>query len=958
MNQNENDLHVKLCADLLGELPANARAELEAALAKDPALRAQRERLAATIGLVESTLGGAPAESMPADARAELMASATSVARPAPKTRLMLVTAAFATAAAAGLLVWVARMQSQPVTPAIAPVAQGDRVQYGLEKRLRESGGEKAWKEGEERASKDSPPQADPSPTAASEANQVEKGSFEGGALEQRRGEVTKKQDGTNKELQDAKFAEADGKAGDPALHDLFDKSKAAPKSEEIARIEALETEAAKNPPADTVPPPPLVDSLVRQEPAATPASDSFNVAMIAPVPPATPVPQPEIGAGAGGQGGGRVGGGQVSGFSVRKVDGRGKGGPGLANEKATESKAGAPGAAAPPHGEQYKFEGGEATWRAGLDGEQAASARDDDAIALLDGTRDAALTQNLGLLGNAFADEEDRRARTPSADEVIDWCRRRPSETPSMMYFRFWGDHAFERAAVNAQSTFGVDVDTASWPLVRGYLERGLLPPKEAVRTEEFLNWFKADAAAPAGAAGSGPAFSIALDGGRSRYGAAEAKDARLLRVVIRGKDVAKEERAPLKLTCVIDVSGSMQQENRLELVKNSLRLLVAGLEPKDALAIVTFNTTGQLVLPMTSLSDRAAIESAIAPLTPNGSTNAQAGISIGYAEAGKRFDPECMNRVVMFSDGVANTGQTDQDAITAEVAKERERGILLNTYGVGMGNHNDVLLEQLADKGDGVCSYIDDADEAKRQLVERFSGAMITIARDVKVQVEFDPTQVERWRLLGYENRHIANQDFRNDAVDAGEIGAGHQVTALYEIEPGPEFGAGARPVATVRLRWKPPVKAPGPDAATETERSIAASALAADWNEQAFGLKRAALVAQFAEFLRRSTHARGDSIDDLAIESHALAAASGDKDLTEFASLVDRAKGLIPQLPPQDPLVDALDAIRKNRVLRAELEDLAKARDQSLVDELERQNRELEARIRDLLRERLGK
>src|SRR5688572_197610 len=368
-------------------------------------------------------------------------------------------------------------------------------------------------------------------------------------------------------------------------------------------------------------------------------------------------------------------------------------------------------------------------------------------------------------------------------------------------MFFRFWGDNPFEIAAIDKLSTFSADADTASYALARNYLVQGHLPTKEQIRTEEFVNYFKGDVPPP-----SEGAFRVALELAPSLFG--DTSDLWMLRVAVRGRDVSKQERMPLALTFVVDVSGSMREGARLELVKHALRMLSAQLDVRDTISLVTFSDNASLVLPPTSAKHKDLLESAIHPLSPQSSTNTEAGLRMGYAQAAAALTKGANNRVVLLTDGVANVGITDPGALVQMVEQQRKLGILLNTVGVGMDNHNDHLLEQLADKGDGLCNYVDDEQEVRRALVDNFTGAFEAIARDVKLQVEFDPAQVSRYRLLGYENRAIADADFRNDKVDAGEIGAGHQVVALYEIARTlPADPAG--PLATVRLRYKEPYR-----------------------------------------------------------------------------------------------------------------------------------------------------
>jgi Ca-activated chloride channel family protein len=387
---------------------------------------------------------------------------------------------------------------------------------------------------------------------------------------------------------------------------------------------------------------------------------------------------------------------------------------------------------------------------------------------------------------------------------------------------------------------------------------------------------------------------------------------------------------------------------------------LLLHQLDANDSVAIIAFSSDARMVLPMTSAKNKDLIESALFPLKPENSTNSEAGLKMGYECALAGINPNAQNRVVFLSDGVANVGETDPAKLAEGVKRIREKGVYLNTIGVGLNNHNDALLEQLADKGDGVCNYIDSPDEAKRVMVDNFTGAMETIARDVKIQVEFDPAQVYRYRLLGYENRFIANKDFRNDKIDAGEVGAGHQVCALYELELAnkPAQDAAPKPLATVRLRWKAPRDVRRPDAneeATEIERPVLASQMTS-YEGASFGYKRAVIVAQFAEFLRRSTHARGRSLDDLIAEAKKIEN-QGDDDFRELVSLLEKSRGLIlANLPACDELCQAVDVIRRNQILRAEHEMLSTERDAKLLDELARQNADLEQRIRELLRHQL--
>lgn len=522
----------------------------------------------------------------------------------------------------------------------------------------------------------------------------------------------------------------------------------------------------------------------------------------------------------------------------------------------------------------------------------------------------------------------------------------------PRDMFFRYWGDNPFELALLDRQSTFSIDVDTASYTLARRYLVEGQLPTKEQIRTEEFVNYFKGDVPPP-----SEGTFAVATEFAPSLFG--DDSNTWMLRVAVRGKEVSKAERQPVALTFVVDVSGSMREGARLELVKHSLRLLVSQMDASDSISLIKFSNDAALILPMTSARQKDLIESAIHPLQPEGSTNTEAGLRMGYEQALAALTPNANNRVVLLTDGVANVGITDPGALVQMVERQRKAGIYLNTVGVGMNNHNDNLLEQLANKGDGLCNYVDDEQEVRRALVDNFTGAFQVIARDVKVQVEFDPAQVERYRLLGYENRAIADADFRNDKVDAGEVGAGHQVVALYEIVRRNVTGDG--PLATVRLRWKPPFQAGVPEseqgAAQELAQPVRAAQSAASYAATSAGYRRSVLVAQFAEFLRRSVHARSDSLERLIDEARKLSSELRDKDFDEFVDMAVRSRELIrAELARRDWLDDCGHLLRHRHYLHSQLDELRRRfpqrfDDPRLAAEFEAQLNELRTRLGEL-------
>ncbi|HEV2845003.1 MAG TPA: von Willebrand factor type A domain-containing protein, partial [Thermoanaerobaculia bacterium] len=336
-------------------------------------------------------------------------------------------------------------------------------------------------------------------------------------------------------------------------------------------------------------------------------------------------------------------------------------------------------------------------------------------------------------------------------------------------------GTNPFTETAQDRLSTFGLDVDTGSYTVARRYIADGNLPDPRSVRLEEYVNYFNYGDPAP-----TRGDFAIRAEGAPSPF--APGANHRLLRFNIRGREIKAEHRRPVVMTFVVDVSGSMAEQNRLELVKQSLSLLLDQLTPRDRIGLVVYGDVARLVLEPTN--NREAARSAIQSLHPEGATNAEAGLQLAYDVAGRNFRMDSSNRILLCSDGVANVGHTGPQAILGRIGREARRGIELSTLGFGMGNYNDHLMEQLADKGDGRYAYIDTLDEAKRVLVEEVTGALQTIAKNAKVQVDFNPAAVTRYRLLGYENRAIADERFRDNSVDAGEVGAGHSVTALYEV------------------------------------------------------------------------------------------------------------------------------------------------------------------------------
>jgi len=328
---------------------------------------------------------------------------------------------------------------------------------------------------------------------------------------------------------------------------------------------------------------------------------------------------------------------------------------------------------------------------------------------------------------------------------------------------------------------------------------------------------------------------------------------------------------------------------------VKESLELLVEQLRPTDEIGIVVYGSNARVVLSHTPVAEARIILTAIRGLRPEGATNAEAGLVNGYRLVSRAFNPEAVNRVILCSDGVANVGNTGPDSILAQIREYANEGIYLTTIGVGMGNHNDVLMEQLADDGDGFHTYVDDIKEAERVFVHDLPSSLQVIARDAKVQVEFDPAVVSRYRLIGYENRDVADEDFRNDAADAGELGPGHSVTALYEVK----FQADADPLATaltVHLRWEDPHTRE----VTEIDRGIAQADLSAEFEESDPRFQLIPVVAQYAEILRESCWAKdaGTTLDDVSRDADRVAESlPRDEEVRAFAQLVWEAVDLSP-------------------------------------------------------------
>jgi Ca-activated chloride channel family protein len=347
--------------------------------------------------------------------------------------------------------------------------------------------------------------------------------------------------------------------------------------------------------------------------------------------------------------------------------------------------------------------------------------------------------------------------------------------------------------------STFAVDVDTASYTNARRFLSRDALPPPAAVRIEEMINYFSYDYDPPR----NGDPFAVDVEVADCPW----RPDHRLVRIGLKGRELRSRPRA--NLVFLIDVSGSMDEPDKLPLLKAGMRMLVDQLDYRDRVAIVTYAGFSGLALPSTPVRDRAAILAAIDRLSAEGSTNGGAGIRLAYRIANENFVEGGVNRVILATDGDFNAGVTDRDELTTLIETAATSDVFLTTLGFGTDNLNDALLERLADRGNGHYAYLDSLDEARKVLEHQVSGTIVTIAKDVKIQVEFNPQQVESYRLIGYENRLLAAEDFDDDWKDAGEIGAGHAVTALYQVAPTTSASPAARAdeLLTLKLRYKQP-------------------------------------------------------------------------------------------------------------------------------------------------------
>ncbi|AZC34607.1 vWA domain-containing protein [Pseudomonas chlororaphis] len=470
--------------------------------------------------------------------------------------------------------------------------------------------------------------------------------------------------------------------------------------------------------------------------------------------------------------------------------------------------------------------------------------------------------------------------------------------------------DNPIHSVAQAPVSTFSVDVDTGAYANVRRLLNQGSLPPQGAVRLEELVNYFPYDYALP----GDGSPFGVTTEIAPSPWN----PHTRLLRIGIKASDRAVAELAPANLVFLVDVSGSMDRREGLPLVQSTLKLLVDQLREQDRVSLVVYAGESRVVLEPTSGRDKAKIRNAIEQLTAGGSTAGASGIQLAYQMARQGFIKNGINRILLATDGDFNVGISDFDRLRQMAVEQRKSGVSLTTLGFGVDNYNEHLMEQLADAGDGNYAYIDNLREARKVLVDQLGSTLAVVAKDVKLQVEFNPAQVSEYRLLGYENRALKREDFNNDKVDAGEIGAGHTVTALYEIVPKGEQGwleplrygqAQAKTssessikddeLAMLRVRYQ----APQGGSSRLIERPILASRQHGKLAQASDDLRFAAAVAAFAQQLKDGRYTGDFGLKDTV----ALARGAKGEDpfglRGEFVQLAELAQSLQTQAAPAD-------------------------------------------------------
>lgn len=495
---------------------------------------------------------------------------------------------------------------------------------------------------------------------------------------------------------------------------------------------------------------------------------------------------------------------------------------------------------------------------------------------------------------------------------KMVSLCGTVGHVTPGIMASRMYADgmnaeeykeiaeNNFKTVSESPLSTFSIDVDAASYSNMRRYINKGELPPADAIRTEELINYFSYDYPQPTG----NDPVKITTEVGACPWNVKH----RLVRIGLKAKEIPTDKLPVSNLVFLIDVSGSMYGPQRLGLVQSSLKLLVNNLRDEDRVAIVVYSGSAGEKLPSTSGSDKQKIREAIDELTAGGSTAGGAGIKLAYKMAKQNFVKGGNNRIILCTDGDFNVGVSSDEGLEKLIEQERKSGVFLTVLGYGMGNYKDSKMQVLAEKGNGNHAYIDNLQEANRVLVNEFGATMHTVAKDVKLQIEFNPSQVQAYRLIGYESRLLKDEDFNNDAKDAGEMGAGHTVTAFYEVvpagiksdftgkvddlkyqktKPAPAVTNNSKELLTVKLRYK------APDG--NTSKKIEQPLIDDKKEKVSSDFRFASAVAMFGQLLRDSDF-KGDATYDKVIS---LAKTSLDNDekgyRREFIRLAETAEGL---------------------------------------------------------------
>jgi Ca-activated chloride channel family protein len=474
------------------------------------------------------------------------------------------------------------------------------------------------------------------------------------------------------------------------------------------------------------------------------------------------------------------------------------------------------------------------------------------------------------------------------------------PSEPTDRENYAHFDNNPIHRVAEQPVSTFSIDVDTGSYANVRRFLRGGALPVRDAVRVEELVNYFSYDYPAPDSAA---TPFRVTTEVGPTPWNA----ETLLLHIGVKGYEPPQKELPPANLVFLIDVSGSMASPDKLDLVKSSLSLLSRQLRASDRLSIVVYAGDSGVVLEPTPGDQSAKIQTAIQSLHAGGSTNGGSGIRLAYALAEQAFIKGGVNRVLLATDGDFNVGTVNLDALKDLITEKRKGGIALTTLGVGTGNYNDHLMEQLADVGNGNYAYLDTLQEAQKVLVNQRAATLLTIAKDVKVQIEFNPAVVAEYRLLGYENRALRREDFANDKIDAGEIGAGHTVTALYEVAlvgsrglkmeplryapPAQSSPVSATELGFLRIRYKPPTE----EVSKLQEWPIEKAAVLTDLVKTSQRFRFAAAVAAFGQQLRGGAHTGSFNFEEVLKLARDARGDDPSGYRGEFLSLVQLAQSL---------------------------------------------------------------